>query len=257
MKMKLLLAATFATFVATSANAAILGNDLLDWNTSGAATLSLTPVVPGGNQPTNLPCIICGANQPQQPADLGYNNFGNQGNQTVESYFSTSVVGGSLGLDVFGGVNTGYAINAGSPLLNALGGQTTFSIGLDVNDTGSAQVLESFWFLNFSTHTVLGVFSPNPLDGTPVPAPNNGTGFPDYTIAGLSLAGVSAGDRIGFFARITNANDGPDSFFIVPNVAAVPIPAVGTGIPGIIGGVALLLTWLRKRRRRRFELGLA
>jgi len=244
----------FIAAASSPAHAALLGSDLQDWNTAGATMLTLTPVVPGGNQPTNLPCIICGANQPQQPAGLGYNNFGNQGNQTVESYFSTSVVGGSLGLDQFGGVLTGYSILPGSPLLTALGGNTTFSIGIDVNDTGSAQILESFWFLNFTTHTVLAVYSPSPLDGTPLPAPNNGTGFPDYTLAGLSLAGINAGDRIGFFARLTNANDGPDSFFIVPNVAAVPIPAVGTGLPGIVGFVAGVIYWFKRRRQRRDEL---
>jgi len=143
----------------TPANAALLGNDLQDWNLAGAAVLELKPVVPDGNQPQNLPCIICGANQPQQPATFGYNLFGNTGNATTLPFFSTSVVGGSLLPDQFGGVNSGYTINAGSPFLTALQGKVGFSIGLDANQAGKAsQTLESFWFLNFTTHQVLGVY---------------------------------------------------------------------------------------------------
>ena len=245
---KLLLAATMLTALASGAKADILGG--LDWNTSGAAVLQLTPVVPGGNQPRNFPCLICGANQPQQPANFGYNLFGNTGNQTTLPFFSTSVVGGSLGADQFGGVNSGYTINAGSPFLTALGGNLGFSVGIDSNQAGSdSQVLESFWFLNFTTQSVLAVFSPGP-GGVPIDPPNNGTGFPDYTLTGFSLAGINAGDRIGFFARITNANDGPDSFFLVPNSFVVPGPAVGAGLPALLAG-CLSLWGLGAWRRRR------
>lgn len=244
---RLLLASAMLLALASGAKADILGG--LDWNTAGAGVLTLTPVVPGGNQPTNLPCLICGANQPQQPAALGYNNFGNQGNLNVLPYFSTSVVGGSLGPDQFGGVATGYAIAAGSPFLTALGGNLTFSVGIDSNQAGTnSQILESFWFLNFTQQTVLAVFSPGP-GGTPIDPPNNGTGFPDYTIDGFSLAGVNPGDLVGFFARITNANDGPDSFFLIANAQPVPGPMAGALLPSALAGLGLLgFSWLRRRR---------
>ena len=51
-----------------------------NWTFSGVDNLTLTPVVPGGNQPLNIQCIICGDHQPQQQADFGYTNFKNSGN---------------------------------------------------------------------------------------------------------------------------------------------------------------------------------
>jgi len=242
---RLLLATAMLCALASGAKADILGG--IDWNLAGAAPLTLTPTAPG-QQVTNLPCLICGANQPQQPTGFGYNLFGNQGNLTTLPYFSTSVVGGSLGADVFGGVASGYTIGAGSPFLNALGGNLQFSIGIDSNQAGTdTQVLESFWFLNFTTQSVLAVFSPGP-GGAPIDPLNNGTGFPDYTLSGFSLAGINVGDRIGFFARITNANDGPDSFFLLP--LAVPGPAVGAGLPALVTALFGLIGFHRLRRRR-------
>ena len=238
------------------ASAVFLGLDPTPWNTATATPLSLDPVQPGGNQPTNLPCIICGANQPQQPDGLGYNLFGNQGNETVLSYFSTATVGGSLALDQFIGA-TGYSILPGSPLLTALGGNLGFSIGIDVNQTGAvAQNLESFYFLNLTTHTVLASYQSGLGTGTPIGATANGTGFPDWTISGLTLAGISSGDQIMFFARMSGLNDGPDSFFLIPNqLAEVPLPGAvwlfGT-IVAIFGGMRQLF-----RLRRRSQLATA
>jgi hypothetical protein len=244
---KLLLATTVLLGLAavTPANAITIGG--VEWDLSQAATLTLTPVVPGGNQPRNLPCIICGANQPQQPTGFGYNLFGNQGNDTTLPYFSTSVVGGSLGPDQFGGLDSGYTLGANSPFQGQLGGNLNFSIGIDSNQAGtSSQVLESFWFLNFTTHTVLAVFSPGP-GGSPIDPPNNGTGFPDYTLDGFTLAGINPGDRIGFFARITGANDGPDSFFLVPQPTAA-VPELSTWMMMILGFVGVGGLAMRKRK---------
>jgi len=244
---KYLLAATMLAALASGAKAELIGGT--DWTLAGAAPLTLSPTAPG-QQVTNLPCLICGANQPQQPTGFGYNLFGNQGNETTLPYFSTSVVGGSLGPDQYGGLTSGYTLTAGSPFLAALAGQLTFSVGVDSNQAGgSNQILESFWFLNFTTQQVLAVFSPGP-GGESIAPLNNGTGFPDYTLSGFSLAGISSGDRIGFFARITNANDGPDSFFLLPNTLAVPGPAVGAGLPALLTAAFGLLGFHRFRRRR-------
>ena len=247
---KLLLALPMLCALASGAKAEILGG--LNWDATGAAILSLDPTVPSGQQTTNLPCLICGAHQPQQPALMGYNLFGNTGNATTVAFFSTATVptqgGSGIALDSFVNV-TGYSLLPGSPLLTALAGQIGFSVGLDVNDTNTPQTLESFWFLNYTQKTVLAVWSPEP-GGQVVAAVNDGTGFPDWTISGLSLLGINPGDTVGFFARITGANDGPDSFFLIPGTFAVPGPAVGAGLPALLAGVMGLFGLQRLRRRR-------
>ena len=218
--------------------------------TGDGTILTLTDAVPSGNQVKNLPCIICGANQPQQPVGFGYNLFGNTGNADTVAFFSTAVVpgggGSGLAIDQLG---TGYSLGSGA-FLTALGGNTSFSIGIDVNDTSVAQTLESFWFLNLTQRTVLAVFSPGP-GGTLVPDINNGTGFPDYTLSGFNInlgTDIQAGDQLIFYARISGANDGPDSFFIVPQ--AVPGPVVGAGVPGILSACFALWGMARYRRKR-------
>jgi hypothetical protein len=149
-------------------------------------------------------------------------------------------------------VGVGYTIDAGSLFRLALLGRSDFSIGVDVNDTNVAQTLESFWFLNLTTHTVLAAFSPGP-GGTAIPSINNGTGFPDYTLEGFNLDrnDIHLGDRVIFLARMSGMNDGPDSFFLTQSVAPVPEPATWAmmllGFLGV-GGMAY------RRRGQQFRL---
>ncbi len=221
-----------------------------NWTGTGT-TLTLSATVPGGNQPQNAPCVICGANQPNQPAGFGYNDYSNAGNLTSITGFSDQGNGGrnTLADNTFA---TGYTIGTGSPLLTFLlahgdtAGNLGFSIGVDINDTGTAQTLNSFYFLNLTTHTVLAAYTGG-LAGN-VPDINNGTGFPDYTISGLSLNGINTGDTILFVARMSGLTDGPDSFFIEP--AVVPGPMLGAGIPGLIAGCLALVGLGRLRRKR-------
>lgn len=225
-----------------------------NWTGTGTQ-LQLQAVVPGGNQPQNAPCLICGANQPQQPAGFGYNDYSNAGNLPSITGFSDQGNGGrnTLADNTFDPTNGGYAIGDGSlfkafllahgATVNNLG----FSIGVDVNDTNQPQTLNSFFFLDLTTHTVLASYT----GGTPgnVPSLNNGTGFPDYTLSGFTLNGINPGDTVLFAARMSGLNDGPDSFFLEPALA-VPGPIVGAGLPGAIGGLMLLgFNWLRRRRR--------
>jgi hypothetical protein len=221
--------------------------------TGNGTLLSLDPVVPGGNQPRNIACIICGENQPQQPTGFGYNDFGNAGNQSTINAFSSGIVRDRLADNTLG---TGYDIGAGSLFLASLAGRTSFNVGFDVNDTGTAQTLESFWFLNLTQRTVLAAFSPGP-GGTLVPSINNGTGFPDYTISGFDLnrGDIRPNDQIIFFARITGANDGPDSFFLVPTPTAA-VPELSTWIMMILGfvGVGGIATLKRRQGEHPFRL---
>jgi len=242
---KLLLAASMLAALALPAKAdVVLGGQA--WSFNGVDTLTLTPVVPGGNQPLNVQCVICGANQPQQAANFGYTDFGNAGNQSSEIYFSTNVFGGANpGSNTIG---IGYDIGFLQAYLLANGnGSLNFTIGVDVNDTNNPQTLQSFFLLNLTTKTVLAAFT----TPTSVPSQNNGTGFPDYTLSGFNLdfgTDIHIGDKLLFFANIQNANDGPDSFFI--QATPVPGPIVGAGIPGLIMAGLGMLGFNRARRKR-------
>lgn len=240
----------FALVLATPAQADIvLGGQ--NWTFNGVDTLSLTPVVPGGNQPLNVQCIICGANQPQQSATFGYTDFGNAGNQTSEVYFSSNILGGgnpgsnTVGIGYDGSFLRAYLLSVGDPTL-------TFTVGVDANDTNQPQTLQSFFLLNLTTHTVLSAF----INGTAgnIASQNNGTGFPDYTLGTFDITvgqDIHLGDQLIFFANIQNANDGPDSFFIQPIAAAVPGPIAGAGFPGLLAGCVFLWGLAKRRRARR------
>jgi hypothetical protein len=240
------LLATTAILAALSGSAAASTVTLggVTWDTTASGSLSLGSVVPAGNQPQNAPCVICGANQPQQPANFGYNDYSNNGSVSSITAFSDQGNGGrnTLADNTFA---TGYTVGAGSPFLAflLLNGDTNlgFSIGVDVNDTNSPQTLNAFFFLDFTTRTVLASFTGGTTGN--VPSQNNGTGFPDYSITGalLNLNDVHVGDTIGFVALMSGLNDGPDSFFIeaAPAAAQTPLPAsawlFGIGLVGLAG----------------------
>ena len=243
--------AACAILGAASSRADIVTLGQQSWDTSGATILSLGGV-PSGNQVDNTPCIICGANQPNQTnfaQNFGYTDFGNTGNQTSVAYFSSGILRDTvLGQDTLSGTNYSGAQLAN--LLTALGnGSLSFSIGVDMNDTGTAQTLESFYFLDLTAHSILYAYSPGP-GGTLLPSINNGTGFPDYTLSGFDInigSDIQLGDQLIFYARISGANDGPDSFFLVPQ--AVPGPVVGAGIPGLVIACGALWGFARRRRQ--------
>jgi hypothetical protein len=242
---KLLLTSTTLLALAVPAKAdVVLGGQ--NWTFSGADNLTLSSVVPGGNQPQNVQCVICGDNQPQQQADFGYTNFHNNGGLSDIRYFSTNVAGGgdpgsnTVGIGYNGQFLRDYLIAKGDPTL-------TFNIGIDVNDNNTAQILESFFLLNLTTHTVLSAFT----TPTAILSQNNGTGFPDYTLGSFNITlgqDIHLGDQLIFFARISNASDGPDSFFLTP--AAVPGPIVGAGLPGLVVACLGLLGLNGWRKRR-------
>jgi opacity protein-like surface antigen len=244
---KFLLAAALAALASPASADVILGGQT--WVNTGS-TLTLQATVPGGNQPRNIQCVICGDNQPQQQADFGYTNFKNSGNLSDAIFFSTNVTGGgnpgvdTVGLPYDGSFLRAYLAANGDPNL-------TFSIGIDVNDTGTPQTLEAFALLNLTQHTVLAQYSLLQPGGALIPSQNNGTGFPDYTLSGFDInlgTDIQAGDQLIFYARISGANDGPDSFFIIPQ--QVPGPIVGAGLPGLLAGLAGLWGFARIRRRR-------
>jgi len=250
---KLLLAATalIALAAATPANADIirpLGG--LNWTIDASATLlNFSQAQPPGNQPQNNPCIICGANQPNQTntaLGFGYTDYGNQGNQTSETYFSSGVLRDTvLASDTISAVN--YSGQQLIDVVAALGGGTSFSIGIDVNNTGDPQRLESFFFLDLTSHTVLAAFLPDINDGIDLKAPYNGTGFPDFQLTGLTTANLDPNHQYAFFARMSVVNDGPDSFFLVPGESIAAVPELSTWAMMIAGFMGVGVMAYRRR----------
>jgi len=239
---KLLLACTALLALAAPASAAVIDTFAV---TASTSTLTLSPVVPGGNQPLNNPCLICGTNQPAQPTGFGYNNFDATGNVSSYTMFSTATVGGSLGQDVLG---TGYSVGDGSVLrayLLAQASGTTFNVGIDVNQTNQAQTLEAFYFLNLTDRTILASYTTPTL----LPAPNNGTGYPDYTLSGFNIdrGDISLGDQVIFLARWSGANDGAESFFLVAEPGVAAVPELSTWFMMIIGFAGVGLMAYRKQ----------
>jgi len=253
---KLLLATAALVALALPAQADIRTLGGLNWDTSGATLLDFSTAQPPGNQPQNNPCIICGANQPNQTNTLlgfGYTDYGNTGHDGSETYFSSGILRDTvLGQDTISVTNyTGAQLKAAVAIIDG-GTGTGFSIGIDVNDTNKAQTLESFFMLDVTpgSLSVLFAFLPNINDGIDLLAPNNGTGFPDFQLTGLSTANLIDNHQYAFFMRMTNTNDGPDSFFITPGpTAAVPGPIAGAGLPGLIAACGGLFALSRRRRR--------
>jgi hypothetical protein len=224
--------------------------------TVGGDTLTLSPVVPGGNQPLNIQCVICGDHQPQQQADFGYTNYKNSGNVSDIVYFSSNIIGGgdpgadTVGVGYDGSFLRAYLLAVGDTSLK-------FSIGIDVNDTNSPQTLESFYLLNLTTHTVLASFSPEP-GGTLLVNANNGTGFPDWTLSGFDInigTDVHLGDQLIFFARLSGQNDGPDSFFIIAQgVAETPLPAAVWLFGGVLGVAGMIAGGRRRKQKTAWDV---
>ena len=202
-----------------------------------------------GNQVKNIPCLICGENQPQQPAGFGFNDFGNTGNNHDLKFFSSGVVNDkTVGNDTLAPTN--YSAAFLIAFLQSKGDfNLNFSLGLDVNDTNVAQTLAGVLLLDVTTHTVLSALTQD----VSIPDQNNGTGFPDYTLNGLTLQGVNPGDQLAFFMRITGANDGPDSLFFeaIPTAA---VPELSTWAMMGIGFAGLGLLAMRKRNGGAFRL---
>jgi hypothetical protein len=241
--------AALAVLAVTPARADIFGG--INWTASpnGVDQLVISNTPPPGNQPENAPCIICGTGQPLKNPSIGFNNFQQGGSIANYSVFSTNAgaggQGGQLADDTVGLPYDGALLRA----LAAANLSATFSIGIDVNTAQHGETLQRFLILDVGNNTILADFNPvgGYLIGNPI---NNGSGFPDFFLSGFNLerGDINDNSQIMFFARITGASDGAESFFLVPAVTAVPGPIAGAGIPGLMAALFGLIALNRRRK---------
>ena len=227
---------------------------------ASAATLTVS-VLPDAQvvpQSSSAPCIICATTQAHNPVGFGYNNFNSTGNDSSFNLFSSNITG-AFGNDDDITV-TPYTGTLLRNFLTSVGDvNLTFGVAVDVNSTSAkSEVLQQFRLIDLDQAGdgplgSLVLFSL--LNPVPLPDIRNGNGSADYLITGFNLSGLAnLGDRLLFQATWSGAVDGGESFYIVPSLVAVPIPAVGAGLPGVIGAFSLFGLWARRRRQR---LGIA
>jgi len=186
-------------------------------------------------QSSSNPCVIC-ATQAQQPTIngtvFGFNNFDSQGNDSSFNLFSSAVTGSfGDGDDVNVTPYTRSFLVAALQFL--LDPSLSFGIAIDINTAKGNETLQTFQLIDLDKPAGQRVIFD--ING-PIAMPdiNNGNGKGDYLLTGFDLSGVGANDHLLFRASWTGASDGGESFYIVPNVAAVPGPIAGAGIPGLI-----------------------
>jgi len=200
-------------------------------------------------QSQSNPCIICATNQAHNPPTFGYNNFVSNGSTDTFNMFSTNLFT-TLGDGVQGEAYTRAQLRQIFNPLN-LPVELRFAVAVDINTTGARSEFLDFFQLIDLGGVGLGdetvIFD---LRNVALPGIHNGNGEADYLISGFDLSGIPDDARLLFRAAWHGAVDGGESFYLVPQLVAVPGPVVGAGIPGIIAACAGLIALARRRRRQ-------
>jgi len=201
-------------------------------------------------QSQSAPCVICATNTAQNPVGFGYNNFVNTGATDTFNVFSSNITGAfGNGDDV---TVTPYTSGQLRTFLENNGFQLTFGVAIDINTAGGpngdAHHLDFFQLINLDAP--IGSKIIYDIRDIAMPVVDNGNGKADYLLTGFDLSGVNIGDRLLFRAAFHGASDGGESFYIVPQLTAVPGPMAGAGVPGLIIALGGLIAFNRRRKQR-------
>ena len=209
-------------------------------NSANAATvLNLVDVAPGEeiSQSGDDPCVIgdqsCGNNQPA-------------------GFDWTTITPSSGSWDL---MSPEYTI---AELTAALGdGGSVVTVGIDVNVTGNSQEILDYFYVAING-TVEYFFGNEPLAAGDIPGDDlgpalaaaadlaNGTGFSDWLLTGIDIAGLADTDTIKFYAGMDDTGGGKEQFFLSNDLGVVPIPAA-LPLLGTALGVMGLMGWRRRR----------
>lgn len=119
-----------------------------------------------------------------------------------------------------------------------------FLIGVDVNDTNKAQIINSLT-VAFDTGKSYTLY-PVPQD---LPNTANGVGWSDFVIdlnGGGSIPVPAGATSVTFSLQLSKLNDGPDRLFVIPQASAVPDGCVTLML---LGGALVGLGALRRKFR--------
>jgi len=205
-------------------------------------------------QSQSAPCVICATNTAQNPIGFGYNNFVNTGATDTFNVFSSNITGAFANND-----QTTVTPYTGGQLRSFLEGlpnaglfDLSFGIAIDINTAGGpggdAHYLDFFQLINLDAP--IGSKIIYDIRDIAMPVVDNGNGKADYLLTGFDLSGVNIGDRLLFRAAFHGASDGGESFYIVPQINAVPGPMAGAGVPGLIMALGGLIALNRRRKQR-------
>lgn len=190
-----------------------------------ALTFSAQP--PLYQQTTSSPCIF-GGNNCQNPANFAFSPTPTGSQDTT-----------------FSGTQT-YTL-ANYPTVFTTG----FIVGVDLNDTGNAQTINTFT-IAFNGPNATSYELAAPVSRV---TQNNGVGYSDFlfTLGGNAIPIPAGATTVTFTTTWSNLNDGADRFFIVPlGAPTVTPPPNDNPVPEpssilLVGTAGAALAFLRKR----------